>query len=89
MDGARANDYIFPSLPASWLTDVSVVTGQLVEFSPQSCRSLFQWPKWIHSIKVVTNGLLQGYVHVQEAATSALSVGLSLPWACLYKSELK
>jgi hypothetical protein len=26
---------------------------------------------------------------VQEAATSALSVGLSLPWACLYKSELK
>jgi hypothetical protein len=60
-----------------------------VEFSPQSCRSVFQWPKWIYSIKVVTSGLLQGYVHVQEAATSTLYVGLCLPWACLYKGELK
>jgi hypothetical protein len=80
IDWARANGYVFPSLPASWLTDVSVVTGQLVEFSPQSCRSVFQWPKWIYSIKVVTSGLLQGYVHVQDAVTSTLYVGLSLPW---------
>jgi len=80
IDWARANGYVFPSLPASWLTDVSLVTGQLVEFSPQSCRSVFQWPKWIYSIKVVTSGLLQGYVHVQEAATSTVYVGVSLPW---------
>jgi hypothetical protein len=56
-----------------------------VEFSPQSGRSVFQWPKWIYSIKVVTSGLLQGYVHVAGGCNlyplgrPVFSLGLLVP----------